>query len=373
MTTITSLFQRLARHPKTSAALVFLAFFVSTYVRTVWHFDSSADMILNNGWDDGRAFYAIMTHGYKPLPLLEYRELALYPLASRAVSYLTGGVYAQMAVSATSALLCVLVFTAMLISDFGFARGEALFCAVLFIAYRTPESFLYSHAYGQPPMELLVALEGSEPLFLLFLLLGYHAMTRRRYAASACLLALASVTRINGCFFAFGAFAYLLYRRNWKGFWYVLSPAAVGLHFLYYYAACGRLLAFFQGHTPYYSGGVLAAPYYDLVMRTFSSCKGCAYMPGTSLPFLYIAHAYFVLGFIILFRKDKRLFWFTLPQYLVSISLRGWSHHWRFYIVLWGVNVAYYLVATEWLRKRSQESGARSQEKHGACAEDSGS
>jgi hypothetical protein len=65
--------------------------------------------------------------------------------------------------------------------------------------------------------------------------------------------------------------------------------------------------------------------------------------------------AFFVVGFALLFMRNRPLFSLISPMYLVNICMKDWSHHARDYVVPWGVNVAYCLAFLGFAGRRTRE------------------
>ena len=348
----------LAANPLASVALIYSAYFAATVYRLLPSYGSIESMILNNGWNDAQSFYRIMTEGYSNLPIVESRVLFLYPFTCRIVALLTGEVYALGVVAFGCSLLCCLALYRIFQVDWGLSAGESLGGTLFFIFLRTPESVYLIPAATLPPTEMLVAIVGTEPLYLLLALLSYRLMVRERYLPSALLLAFATVTRLSGCLIALGAFAYLIHRRNWNGLFYLLSPLALLIHFAYYGLVFGNLSAFFVGSTEYYQSGFLAYPFYDLVQHVRSWIAPGDFRWSSLFCFEFLQQYYCIPGLILLFRRNRLLFWLTLPPYLLTVSLRGWSDLPRYYVVLWGINAAYYLTIVDWIKAWSARKPA---------------
>ena len=330
-------------HPRVCITIAFLLVFASSFYRVAPDYQAKDDlnavqrMILFNGWDDGETFFLIMSKGYGALPVREYRELPLYPLVARIFSVVTGKIYSLLVVSFLSSLVCChLVFS--IFRKWGCQVGASLGGALFFLFLRTPESVISLFPTHLPSMESLVAIQGSEPLFLLFVLLSYMEMLRERHPGASLSLVLASLTRLSGCFVAFGAFLHLVIKRDKRALWYGFSPLAILVVFFYYYLLSGDFLAFFHGSRAFYPEAFLSWPFHDLIERIGGNLQNPAL-----IAFYVIFHAWFIGGLFILWKRNRRLFWLTLPQYLVAICLKGWSHHVRYYIVLWGVNAAWCL------------------------------
>lgn len=336
-------FQFCRAYPKSVIVIFFVIFYGSSFFRVFSAYQLSCPesplerMLLYNSWDDGRTFYQIMIHGYKSLPISEYREMPLYPLVCRIIAPVTGKAPSLMAVSIISSFLSLLVLYAIYRRQW-VSETAALGGVVFFMALRTPQSLFVFFSNHLPPMEILVSIQGSESLFLLFVLLSYYFMIRDDHLKAGILLALATLVRLPGCFVAFGAFIYLLGKRDMRAFWYVLSPLALLGVFGYFYLISGDFFAFFHASKHYYPQGVLTWPYMDMIKMIIRQLK----TPPTYLynHFVYylVFHSWFVTGLIFLYKRDKRIFWLTLPSYAVNVSLKGWSHHVRYYVVLWGIS-----------------------------------
>ena len=332
----------LSSHPRTCVTLGFLVLFASNFFRAACPYEPAGDltaierMILFNGWDDGYSFYQIMIKGYRSLPLTEYREMPLYPLFARVFALFTGPVYALMVVSFLSSFLsCHVMF--LLLERMGMRSIHALGGTFFFMALRTPESLLGLLPHHLPPMEMLVAIQGSEPLFLVFVLLSYYFMIQDKHLAAAILLALSTLVRLPGCFIAFGAFVYLLAKRDLRAFLYIFSPVVLLCVFFYFYLISGDFFAFFHASQAFYPEGVFTWPYKDLIKMT-----GNISQDHLCIIYYIFFHGFFLIGLLFLWKRERRLFWLTFPSYIVAISLRGWSHHMRYYIILWGVNWSWY-------------------------------
>jgi len=339
-----------ARRPKTCIVVLHFALVGLTLLRLRCSYPSLEQIILYNGWDDGKTFFDIAARGYRALPSYEYRELFGYPLAARLFFLFLGpSPYALALVSFLSSLLANLVILAILRS-WNLSAGEALGGTVFFMTCRTPESIMSIFGgWPLPPMEHLVAIEGSEPLFLLLVLLAYLPMERGKHLSSALLLAAATLVRPHGSFIAFGAFIYLFLKKDWKALFYCLSPMVVALHFAYYYWIRGDFFAFCVAAREYYPDGVVFAyPFRDLVRNLHALSVGA--LPVGLVVSRVVFQVFFLYGFVLLFRRKRLLFWLMLPHYLVNVSMCDWSHHVRYYVVLWGISVVWYLTILDGFR-----------------------
>jgi hypothetical protein len=241
----------------------------------------------------------------------------------------------------------------LLLEKMGMRRIHALGGTFFFMTFRTPESLLGLLPHHLPPMEMLVGIQGSEPLFLLFVLLSYYFMIQDRHLASAFLLGLSTLVRLPGCFIAFGAFIYLLSKRDLRAFLYVFSPVVLVCVFFYYYLISGDFFAFFHASQAFYPQGVLTWPYGDLIKMI-----GHISHDPLRVSYYIFFHSVFLTGLLFLWKRERRLFWLTFPSYIVAISLGGWSHHMRYYIILWGINWSWYQILKElgvrnWGRRRN--------------------
>ena len=102
----------------------------------------------------------------------------------------------------------------------------------------------------------------------------------------------------------------------------------------------------------------MAYPFYDLVQHVRSWIAPGDFRWSSLFCFEFLQQYYCIPGLILLFRRNRLLFWLTLPPYLLTVSLRGWSDLPRYYVVLWGINAAYYLTIVDWIKAWSARKPA---------------
>ena len=275
------------------------------------------------------------------MPLTTYREVGLYPWLVRPLIPLFG-VHSLMAVSLSFTVLCGWLFY-FLLRRFYLGAWAAFAAAMVLAVVRHPLFFMGFVKWGVPSMTICTALDGSEPVYLAFFLCAFYAFKSDRVGLAFLLMGFATISRVLGAIVTAGFFVECLLQRKFRrSLWAAVPALFLFAHFLWFWHTSGNFFALFEGHHQFNHtvGSSFTWPGHDLVLAIRGQYRDTWETPW-GWAFLYV---YYLVGLVILAKKDRALFMVSAPLFLFFLCVNDWSLHGRYYDVLVGAPIAYFLL-----------------------------
>jgi Gpi18-like mannosyltransferase len=273
---------------------------------------------------DARLYLDIACRGYSVRNGFDSRVFfPVYPLLIRTLSLncLLNPVIIGLGVSILSFVGVLFILSKMLKKNI---RLKTLSLLLFF-----PTSFFFAAYY-------------TESTFLLFVLLTFWFLDKKKYLPASVFAALASATRLPGIVLAIVIFyeAYMDYRKNKKIHGEIfLAPLGLIFFSIYNWFSTGSVLTFITSQTYWNRPVGFSAPFYGLIRQAVNVFSGplSSYDSPFVYPVILIEFGVFVYLLVILYfsyKKIKMSYWIYMLVSFVFILFAGPSSSPRYALVL---------------------------------------
>jgi len=252
---------------------------------------------------DAGIFIGIAENGYTTTPY--FAMFPLFPFTIRLLSFLTGNFN----------------LSAVILSPLFSALSTVIFYRIAQLKSNHPFSVAFFFIFALYPWFTVSSLAYSEPLYMFLLLSCFYLYLKNNMAVSSILAGFAALTRLTGVLL----FIPLLYK-SFKEKDYHAAPLAflpllfVGGLFLYFYHLTGNLFITFEAEREWAKGTVTDPGTYLIYPFSF-----LLYFAKYGLHLIYYWRIVFVFllytAALISLRKDVGMMLFTVPTYLLIVSL----------------------------------------------------